>query len=355
MTMSGLQRLNRFRANLLLSKRLSGLPLTRKVRYVANATLGELLRRRTFGSFGLRLVEISLTDRCQCRCEHCFAATEDPCLPEDELSTLEVRSLLDDLSSMGVTEVCFSGGEPLLRDDILDLVRHAYRKSLVVRLITNGVLLTDQTVLDLKQAGLNWCSVSIDSAKAELHDAFRGYRGCFEKAVNGLRFLVRHGVPCSIVTVARKGIVHTGELEDVVVLGQSLSVTTVRINFPVPIGRFRNQPEQMLTHEEREEVRKLLKYGIVSMESPREGTKCTAGVTKINILPSGDVTPCVFVPLPYGNIRQEKLSEIWRDMAEYVREYRIKGQCPMGDPFLREKLFNAANSKARTQRERVCR
>ena len=130
--MSALKRLNRFRVVPLHSKRLSGLPLRRKVRYVATAAFGELMRQRAFASSGLRLVEISLTDRCQCRCEHCFSATADPCLPEDELSTAEVRSLLDDLSSMGVTEVCFSGGEPLLRDDILDLVRHASRKSLGV-------------------------------------------------------------------------------------------------------------------------------------------------------------------------------------------------------------------------------
>ena len=60
---------------------------------------------------------------------------------------------------------------------------------------------------------------------------------------------------------------------------------------------------------------------------------------------NGDVTPCVFAPLPYGNIHQHKISEIWKAMDDYITEYKIKGQCPMCDPFLREKLFDAIEQK----------
>jgi AdoMet-dependent heme synthase len=344
--MSGTMKLMHCRANLMGLKRLSGLPRSKKMRYIVNAAVGELLRVRTFGCLGLRLVEISLTDRCQCRCRHCFAATDQPCRSRDELSTHHVKSVLDDMASMGVTEVCFSGGEPLLRDDILDLVQYARAQGLVVRLITNGLLLSERVITDLKQAGLNWCSVSIDSAKPEEHDVFRGVPGCFDKAVNGITSLVDQGLACNIVTVARKSMIDSGALEAVVRLGQTLGVTAVRINFPVPIGRYENQQTQVLTREEREEVRKLLRYGIVSMEAPREGTRCTAGVTKINILPTGDVTPCVFVPLAYGNIRHQKLRDIWQAMVHYNRQYVIKGQCPMCDPCMREKLFNEAALKA---------
>jgi len=335
-----------FRAALLNFKRLSGIPLSKKLIYIMKTFIGEVIRGRTVGTLGLRLIEISLTDRCQCRCKHCFAVTEvDSELLKKELSTAEVISLLDDISRAGGIEVCFSGGEPLLRSDILLLVNHAHKIGLVTRLITNGVLLNEQVIKDLKQAGLNWCSISIDSPKPQIHDEFRGYTGCFEKAINGLRMLVKHQIPCSIITVARKDLIYSGGLEEIVNLGQDLGVTVVRINFPVPIGRFKDQQEQVLSFEEREKVRKLLRCGIVSMESPREGTKCTAAVTKINVLPNGDITPCVFVPLSYGNIRQRKLIEIWRDMEDYIRRYKEKGQCPMCDPFLRKKLFDAAEKK----------
>lgn len=332
---------NKLKAELKCLSRLKGLSIPLKIRYILSTTLGETLRTRLFNSLGLRLVEISLTDRCQCRCGHCFAANQQPLPEKDELSTFKVTNLIDDLSKSGVTEVCFSGGEPLLRNDILDLISYSHRKGMVARLITNGILLSEQKVVDLKNAGLNWCSVSIDSSEATIHDAFRRYSGCYEKAIKGLRMLVKYKVPCNIITVARRELLYSGQLEKIVKIGKQIGVTVVRINFPVPIGRFINKDSAILNIEEREEVRKLLDCGDVVMENPKEGTKCTAAVTKINILPSGDVTPCVFVPLPYGNIRERDFFSIWKAMAEYNNKYKFNGQCSMCDPILRERIYNA--------------
>jgi AdoMet-dependent heme synthase len=338
-------KLNKYKAELLSLKRLNGLPFARKLNYVSNAILGETIRARTFAALGLRLVEISLTDRCQCRCGHCFAATQQPLPEEDELQTPRVRALIDDLSHMGVTEVCFSGGEPLLRHDILEIVSYAHGKGLVARLITNGILLNEQMIANLKCAGLSWCSLSIDSPRSEEHDAFRRYSGCFDKAIGGLRLLVKYKIPCSIITVARKELLYSGQLEEIVKIGKKLGVTVVRINFPVPIGRFINQDNQTLTYQEREKVRELLRYGNVVMEAPSEGTKCTAAVTKVNILPNGSVTPCVFVPLSYGNIHKKKFSQIWASMAEYSPRFKVNGSCPMCDSILRERIYSAAETQ----------
>jgi MoaA/NifB/PqqE/SkfB family radical SAM enzyme len=313
------------------------------VQYLASTTLGEAIRTRIFSCFGLRLVEISLTDLCQCRCRHCFAATQQPLPKKNELSTHEVKALVDELSELKVAEVCFSGGEPLLRLDILDIISHAHSKGLVTRLITNGILLDENMVIELKHAGINWCSVSIDNPKAEVHDTFRGYSGCFEKAINGLTLLVKHKIPCSIIAVARKELINSGELNKIVDIGKKTGVTVVRINFPVPIGRYINQDNEVLNLEERERVRELLLHGNVVMENPSENTKCTAAVTKVNILPNGDVTPCVFVPLSYGNIREKKFFDIWTLMAEYNSQFKVNGECPMCDSNLRELLFKAAD------------
>ena len=337
--------LAKYNAQLLSLKRLNGLPFSKKIHYVANGIIGEALRTRTFGSLGLRLVEISLTDHCQCRCGHCFAATKQP-LPEgDELDTSQVKLLINNLSELGVSEVCFSGGEPLLRHDILEIVSYAHNKGLVVRLITNGILLNEQMVADLKRAGLNWCSLSIDSPKSEAHDAFRRYSGCYDKVIEGLKLLIKKKMPCSIITVARKELLHSGELEEIVKIGQRIGVTVVRINFPVPIGRFMNQNNQTLNLEEREKVRELMRYGNVVMEAPSEGTTCTAAVTKVNILTNGNVTPCVFVPRSYGNIHVKRISEIWKSMAEYSKQFKVSGKCPMCDSSQRERICSAAEKQ----------
>jgi MoaA/NifB/PqqE/SkfB family radical SAM enzyme len=340
------KKLNEFGAEFRCLKRINGLPLSGKLRYATSTLLGETLRTRIFSTFGLRLVEISLTDRCQCRCGHCFAATQEPLSEKAELTILEIKELIDDISKLKVSEVCFSGGEPLLRNDILDIVSHAHQRGLVVRLITNGILLDKQMVLDLKRGGINWCSVSIDNPKAEAHDAFRRYSGCYKKAIEGLELLVKYKVPCSIITVARKELIYSGELNEIVKIGRQLGVTVVRINFPVPIGRFVNQGNETLKLEERESVRELLRYGNVVMESPSEGTTCTAAVTKVNILPNGDVTPCVFVPLSYGNIRENTFFEIWTSMAEYNKEFKVNGHCSMCDPILSELVFKAAEKQS---------
>jgi MoaA/NifB/PqqE/SkfB family radical SAM enzyme len=327
-------------------KRLSGLPLSRKVRYLLKSVFGEIVRARAFGTLGLRLFEISLTDRCQCRCKHCFAAQEvNQESLREELTTEEVKSLIDEIDDIGGIEVCFSGGEPLLRKDLPELICYAHKKGLVTRLITNGLLLDREMVKQLKKTGLNWCSISLDSAKAEIHDEFRGYEGCFRAGINGLKILVENGIPCSIITVARKDLVHSNGLEEIVRLGHDLGVNVVRINFPVPIGRILNQDDQVLSYDERNKVRELLRYKIVSMEAPRERSKCTAAVTKINVLPNGNVTPCVFIPLVIGSIRKMKLIQIWKDMSNFIREYHYRGQCPICDPEIRPKLLDAAEKQ----------
>ncbi len=182
-------------------RRLRGMSPMQRLRYALKVVVGETLPSRILGVFGLRLVEISLTDRCQCRCSHCFAATK---APGNELATADVETLLEDLARLGVIEVCFSGGEPLLHPDIIPLVTSAARKGFLVRLISNGILLDENMVVALKRVGLGWCSVSLDGPTPIIHNAFRGYPGCFESAVDGLRHLVRHDVPCSIITVARR-------------------------------------------------------------------------------------------------------------------------------------------------------
>ena len=171
-------------------KRLRGLPCSRKFRYMTSVLLGEAYRRRGFGPFGRRLVEITLTDRCQCRCVHCYNEIGEPISETDELSTEKVASILEEASAFGFLEANFTGGEPLMRRDIVDLVRYARKSGIVPKMNTNGILLTESMVSELGAAGLAWGSVSIDSADPEKHDSLRQYSGCFDLAVQGIRRLI---------------------------------------------------------------------------------------------------------------------------------------------------------------------
>ena len=320
-----------------LERRVAGLPAHRQAYYVLNAMVGEALRRRTIGTLGLRLVGIDLTERCQCRCVHCYDAKAHS--SRATLATEGVQSILDQAAAMHATEISFSGGEPLLHPDLVSLVSYAHQKGLATKVNTNGILLSEPLIRELKDAGLNWCAVSLDSVEAAQHDTLRGYAGCYERAVQGLGMLVEHDIACSITTYVRKRDVYTGHLQKIVALGRALGVDSVRINFPVPMGRYADRQDLTLDLAEREEVRKLLQDELVSMEAPREGTRCTAGVTVMNVTARGDVTPCVFVPLPYGNIHHTTLRAAWQAMASFERLYKPDGQCPMCDPAFRSRLY----------------
>ncbi len=318
-------------------RRLDGLTLRRKAYYILQVLFGELVRRRGF--FGPRLLEITLTHLCQCRCVHCYDATNTPFSNADSLKTVEVFSILDQAVSMGCTEVCFTGGEPLLREDLLDLIRYSRRLQLVTKINTNGLLLSRGMVSELKKAGLACCFVSIDSPDPEVHNMLRGHANCHESALKGLRELVSQGIAASITTYARRESIHNGELQQIIDLAHELDLETVRILFPVPMGGFFDDQSKVLNFEERERVRQYLNDPIVTMESQKEGTRCTAAVTKLNILPDGAVTPCVFVPKDYGNIRKDSLESIWERMTEFDRLCKPKGQCPMCDREFRRKLL----------------
>jgi len=320
-------------------RRLAGLPLKRKVYYMAQSIHGELWRRRGRGWFGPRLIEFTLTHRCQCRCEHCYVESDEPIASPNEMTTNEVCGYLNQAAALGCTEVCFTGGEPLMREDLCKLIAHARQLHMVSKINSNGLMLTPEMISALKQAGLGWCSVSIDSPEPETHNRLRRFRGCYEQAVAGLRELVRQGVPASITTYAERGRLLRGDMERIVKLGHDIGVETVRILFPVPMGGFAHQQEKVLHLEEREAVRELLKDPLVTMESPREGTRCTAAVTKFNVLPDATVTPCVFVPLSFGNLRKESLRKIWRRMAKFDELCKPNGQCPMCNEQFREDLL----------------
>jgi MoaA/NifB/PqqE/SkfB family radical SAM enzyme len=327
-------------------KRLNGLPIGRKLYYISQVLFGERLGRRGAMLWGPRLIEFTLTHRCQCRCVHCYSETDDRVPREEELTTAEVISVMKQAVEIGCTEVSFTGGEPLLREDLLELIGAARKLHLVSKINTNGIRLDRDRVADLKKAGLGWCSVSIDSSRPERHDELRRYPGCFERAVEGLKELRRQGVPASITTYTPRKIIQNGDLREIIGLGHKLDVETVRVLFPVPMGNYREALDEVLSLREREMVREYLSDPIVTMESPNEKTRCLAAASKLNILPAGEVTPCVFIPAPYGNVRKENLKSIWKRMSEFDRTCKPSGKCALCDEKFREK-FLAEKSPAR--------
>lgn len=153
------------------------------------------------------VVVLNTTRRCNLFCAHCYAAStgaSDDC-PE-ELSSDELRALMDDIGEFGSPVVLFSGGEPLLREDIFDLVAHARSVGLRASISTNGTLIDADMASRLAEAGAAYVGVSIDGL-AETNDAFRGREGAFEQAMAGIRHCLNAGLKAGLrMTMTRRNL-----------------------------------------------------------------------------------------------------------------------------------------------------
>jgi len=152
------------------------------------------------------IVVWNLTRTCNLRCVHCYANAANKRF-DQELTTDECFEVIDELAEYGVPAILFSGGEPLMRKDVLWLIGYARKKGLRAVLSTNGTRLTRDVVERLKEAGVSYVGVSLDGI-GRLHDELRGRKGAFEASVKGIRNCVRAGVKVGIRFTANKLNVH---------------------------------------------------------------------------------------------------------------------------------------------------
>ncbi len=296
-------------------------------------------------------VMIGLTYRCQCRCVHCgmelFRSGG-----EKELSTEEVKSVITAAHALGAVEITLFGGEPLLRNDLEEIITHARKLRMLPSLDTNGLLLSPGKIEKLKAAGLTVLKVSLDSPDAGEHDRLRGVEGCFEKAVAALKEARKRGLARVISTYATRENIQSGDLKRLIRRGRELGVTAVRIIDTTLSGCFLNAPPRELAAPEREELARLLEPGFVFLENLASARALTHPVCSalarryVYISPHGDLQPCCFVPLSFGNIRRTPLGEILQRLWESHLMNYDSHRCLMNNPqFRRDYLEKIGKAK----------
>jgi radical SAM protein with 4Fe4S-binding SPASM domain len=283
-----------------------------------------------------------LTNACNVRCAHCYASSARP--DPDELTADEAVTLLDALARWGVFDVAFSGGEVLLRRDTVALVARAAEHGLTTGLGTNGWLVTPATARRLADAGLSRLQVSVDGLAAT-HDQLRRRPGLFDRAVQAVANARSAGLPTNVCfTVHRRNV---EELEDVVALCLSWGVTSFNLSQFVPTGRgdddldlpreqwrrvYRRWAELRAQHAGRMAFTShLAQIALVDpglAEQPGF-TGCQAGMGQASIGPTGDVQPCVLLPVVVGNVRRTPLPVLWRD-SPLIRALRDRSR--LGEP-----------------------
>lgn len=285
-----------------------------------------------------------ITYECQLNCPHCCVGNYAK-EKHRELSTKEIKDVLDQASTTFI--VNFFGGEPTLRPDIMELISYASKKSIFVFLDTNGIRVTKDFARELKANGLEMLYVSIDSPIPEKHDNLRGMEGLFETAVGAIKNALDIGLKCSLSTYITRENLSNGEFEQVIQLARKLGATGVRYLLPTPAGRWLYNVDVRLTPKEEKKVWEIVEYPFVCRDfyfQNQSSSQCRGLSEKayLYISPYGDVQPCCFIPLTFGNIREEPLNKIVNRMWSHpmFRHPCIYKECPMLNDDFRKKYID---------------
>ena len=318
------------------------------------------------------VISWNLTYRCNLACEHCYldaggtplVGTEN-FADRSELGTEECFRVIDEIAAFAPEcMTILTGGEPLLRRDILEIVQRAADRGLWVVVGTNGVRITENVAKRLADAGARGLSLSLDALDPDRHDRFRKVRGAWRNTVEGAEILNRNGLPFIVQTTA--GSHNLGELEAIADFAcERLAAKVWNLYFLVPTGRGqfvsditptqyddvlgslyriqRKYQRRMLVNAKcaPHYIKTVLEQAALSADGSAatelpirtysDGAGgCPAGTHYMGIRPNGDVTPCPYLPVFAGTLRSASLADLWSSSELFAgvrRRASLGGRC----------------------------
>jgi len=322
--------------------------------------------RISSGAFGMGCIGFPIhpvwevTSACNLNCKHCHASGGKPTM--DELTTKEGRDLIKQIAAINEFRMLvLSGGEPLVRPDIFELISYAVGLGLEVSIATNATLITPEVASKLREAGAVNIAIGLDGATEKTHDMIRSTPGCFKQTINGIKATKDAGLGLQInITMMKHNYYEIPALLD---MANELGADIVLLYNLVPEGRGM-EDEIELSRDQFSDIINFIskkQRSIVPIVEPtcspqywaylvnkfhdngnahnghRPGRLatlafkgCAAGNGMCYVKPDGEVWPCPFVPVSGGNIRQTALREIWESSEVFVdlkTRDKLKGEC----------------------------
>ncbi len=326
----------------------------------------------------------NFTNHCNLNCLHCHQDSS-PASADPELSTSEAFQVIDKMSDAGVAILTFSGGEPLLRNDLFPAIERANDKGMLCTIASNGTLMTREISQRLAKAGVRRVEIGLDGAIAETHDFLRNRPGSFEATIEGIANCAAVGFDeiAATMTLHSKNIT---ELKETIDLAERLGATRFYLNRLIPAGRgieasyldvdacqklqaletlyakFRRSivngygiqcyargmtyygrlgyersngevftvSEALSGHEKMFQAKFGLEISKIVRKLATGFGGCSAGLTYAGLSASGDLLPCVPAPIKLGNLLERSLEDIWvrNDLLNYIRRRGdLKGSC----------------------------
>jgi radical SAM protein with 4Fe4S-binding SPASM domain len=271
-------------------------------------------------------VQLDLTYRCNERCIHCYLDHDD----HGEMTSAEIKDLLDQMADAGVFFLTISGGEILMRRDFFEILEHARARTFCIKLKTNGVLIRKKVAERLRELGVESVQISIYSHRPEVHDAITKMPGSLRQSIEAVRLLRKQGIHVTIANVLM--VQNARDYPGVRALAAELGAQTTIDPTITPM--MDGDRSTIGLNVDNAALREVFRDGalvgnVEEFCAPPQGgdeqaldmLPCSAGHTACYVSPYGDVYPCVQFPLPSGNVRNTKFVDIWRDSPQ-LKEVR---------------------------------
>ena len=293
-----------------------------------------------------QVCSFELTYRCNLKCKHCYIGTPPT---TQEMDTKSALQAIEKIAETGFVGIPLSGGEPLLRNDLLSLAKETKSYDMDVILSTNGTLLSQDRAKELRPY-VDVACISLDSHVESIHDNFRGLEGAQKMTLKGIKNCLDNDIPVRIFTTLTK--FNHEKLPELINFIVELGVKEIALFDLNLVGRGCNigQEFQLTLEEFKKSATALL--GLKNQSAARvdvlapfnfikddqyvnkltllSGGFCNAGISTLNISPDGEIQPCSRVRINLGNVLTDNLKEIWKDSpalkALRDRE-RLKGTC----------------------------
>ena len=289
----------------------------------------------------LRRLFFELTLRCNAHCFHCGSNCTS--LAGDELTLAEYKKILEQvLEDFGTDrlQLCITGGEPMLREDFFEIMDYAHELGFHWGMTSNATLITKEAAHRLAECGMGTISVSIDGLP-ETHDRLRGLKGGYDLAMAGIQNLIDENAFRAIQVTTVFNHQNLKEIDALFEIMKELDIDSWRVINLEPIGRALSRPDLMCTKEdyirlfefirEKRQAGYPLEYGCshyLGLDYEAEVREwywlCNAGVYTASIMANGDIAACLDIErrpeLIQGNIRNDRLSDIWKNKFEIFRQ-----------------------------------
>lgn len=300
----------------------------------------------------LRYVDLAIGYKCNLRCKHCFA-TALKNEKRRKITPQEYKGIVLQAMELGAVNFSFQGGEPMLYPELFDYIKNTFPERNLISVTTNATLLNQKKIIELKKAGVDILTISLDSAIPTEHDHFRGVKGTFEKVMETIELALNTGMKVTLGAVVSHKNIRTQGFIDLIRLSHKLN-TIIVVALATPLGEWEDNNDIILTDDDRNYLYDLVKkYPLLRTDFDANFIHRGCGAVKeiIYITPYGDVLPCPFLHISLGNIFEESLKNI-RERAlqsSYFRRYHDLCLAAEDKEFMKKYIgrFYLSNNKVR--------